>query len=45
MTAALGFWSREVKALGNSVKKSRERALRRDGRFRWRLKTREVGDF
>lgn len=45
MTEASGFWSREVRALANSVKKSRERALRSEGRFMRRLKTREVGEF
>lgn len=45
MTLALGFWSREDRALGNSEKKSRDRALRREGRFRLRWNTEELGVF
>ena len=45
MTATLGFWSRALRAFGNSVKKSSESALREDGRFKIRLKTPELGDF
>ena len=43
MTLTLGFWSRESRALGNSEKKSRERAFRREGRLRLRWKTEDLG--
>ena len=38
MTAALWLWSRRESALGSSVKKSRVRALRWEGRLSWTWK-------
>lgn len=43
ITPTLGFRSRDVRALGNSMKKSRDRALRTEGRLRYTLHTGEVG--
>lgn len=34
MTLTSGFWSRAESAVGNSVKNSRDSALRKDGLFR-----------
>ena len=41
MTATSGFWSRDDRAMGNSSKKSRDRALSCDGLLRTTWKTEE----